>query len=111
MKQLDLQQRQEMAFLQELHEAQLLALKHQERSRQLLQQRSRQSAVNYTAAIANFQEKLSHISESLFVLFATLKSLTTIIPPDTARDAVLSLADMGTPYMAISGASNPLIYE
>lgn len=48
------------------------------------------------------QDKLSTINESLAVLFATLQSLTAVVPPGEARTAVQTLADMGTPLLAIS---------
>lgn len=64
----------------------------------------------YPAVVSMLQDKLSTINESLAILFATLQSLTAVVPPGAARAAVQTLADMGSPLLAVSGNLQGLRY-
>lgn len=96
------QQRRDIASMQEKHEAQLQALAVAEQRSQLQNEGAHRRTDLVPEFIANIHQKMSTINESLSVLFATLQSLASIVPPGEARCAVQTLASMGTPLLAIT---------
>lgn len=100
---LALQHRREMAIMQQKHEAQLKALEHQESYKQLHNGDASLTMENYPEMVSTLQDKLITINESLSILFATLQTIATVVPPGDARKALITLADMGSPLLAISG--------
>lgn len=75
-----------------MHDAQLEALAYQKRCTSL----PNDGVSDPTAILGDIHMKMSTINDSLMVLFASLQSLATVIPPGDARTALQTLTDMGT---------------